>query len=120
MNSPGGSVVWNQVRAIAWAQWRSSWNRLPGANKGSAAATLLIGILWYGAIVLLAAGAGAIMAQAGHERFLPLLLNAALFLMFVYWQFVPVIMASTGSALDLRKLLVYPIRRCSALRYCCG
>ena len=111
MNSPGGSVVWNQVRAIAWAQWRSSWNRLPGVNKGSATATVLIGILWYGAIVLLAAGAALLMAQLGHERFLTLLLSAALFLMFVYWQFVPVIMASTGSALDLRKLLVYPIRQ---------
>jgi ABC-2 type transport system permease protein len=105
------SIAWNQVRAIAWAQWRSSWNRLPGINKDSAAVTALVALLWYGGIATLAAGAGILMAQAGHERFVPLVMSPVLFLMFVYWQLVPVIMASTGSALDLRKLLVYPVPR---------
>lgn len=103
--------AWNQVRAIAWAQWRSSWNRLPGANKANAAVTLLIGVLWYGGIATLSAGAAVLMAEAGHQPFVPLLLDLALFAMFIYWQVVPVIMASTGSTLELRKLLVYPVPR---------
>jgi ABC-2 type transport system permease protein len=108
MNRP---AAWNQIRAIAWAQWRSSWNRLPGMNKDNAAVTVLVGLLWYGGISTLAVGAAMLMAEAGHESFIPLVLTPALFLMFVYWQFVPVIMASTGSALELRKLLVYPVPR---------
>ncbi|MGA2186637.1 MAG: hypothetical protein ABSH47_26785 [Bryobacteraceae bacterium] len=115
MNAPAASIdvsiAWNQVRAIAWAQWRSSWNRLPGVNKGSAAVTVLIGLLWYGGMATLATGAAVLMAQAGHQPFLPFVLSPALFLMFVYWQIVPLIMASTGSALELRKLLVYPVPR---------
>jgi len=103
------SIAWNQVRAIAWAQWRSSWNRLPGVNKASTAATVLIGVLWYGGILVLAGGAGLLMATEGHSTFLPFVLSPVLFLMVVYWQVVPVIMASTGSALELKKLLVYPI-----------
>jgi ABC-2 type transport system permease protein len=111
MNPSPRSVAWNQIRAIAWAQWRSSWNRLPGVNKGSAVLTVLIAAFWYGGVTTLAVFAAVLMAQAGHQSYLLLVLNSALFLMFVYWQFVPVIMASTGSVLDLRKLLVYPIPR---------
>ncbi len=103
------AIAWNQVRAIAWAQWRSSWNRLPGVNKGSTAVMIFIGLLWYGGIAGLAVAAGTLMAAAGHQAFLPFILSPVLFLMFVYWQVVPVIMASTGSALELKKLLVYPI-----------
>ena len=111
MNPPAASIAWNQVRAIAWAQWRSAWNRLPGVNKGNAAVTVLVALLWYGGIATLAVGAAVLMAEAGHQAFLPLMLGPALFLMFLYWQFVPVIMASTGAALELKKLLVYPVPR---------
>jgi len=99
----------NQVRAIVWAQWRSSWNRLPGINKGSAAISVAIGLFWYGGFVALAIVAGALMAMAGHHASFAVALSPVLLLMLLFWQITPVLTASTGSALELRKLQVYPI-----------
>ena len=36
-------------------------------------------------------------------------LPTALLVCFLYWQLIPVLMASMGSSLDIKKLLVYPI-----------
>jgi ABC-2 type transport system permease protein len=101
----------NQVRAIVWAQWRCSWNRLPGINKGSAAISVVIGLFWYGGFVALAIVAGALMAMAGHYSSLAVALSPVLLLMLLFWQITPVLTASTGSALEVRKLQVYPIPR---------
>jgi ABC-2 type transport system permease protein len=101
----------NQVRAIVWAQWRSSWNRLPGINRGSAAISVLIGLFWYGGFVALAIGAGSLMAMVGHHPSFLVALGPVLLLMMLFWQITPVMTASTGSALELRKLQVYPIPR---------
>ncbi len=104
-------ALWNQIRAIMWAQWRSSWNRLPGSNKGSLALTAIIALGWYGSIAALAVGAGFLMADSSHPDALYVIVTGALFLMFLYWQFVPVVMASTGASLDLKRLLIYPVPR---------
>ena len=101
----------NQVRAIVRAQWQCSWNRLFGARKRSAAVSTVIGLFWYGGIVALAIGAGALMAMAGHSTSVAVGLGPFLLLTLLFWQIVPVLTASTGSALELRKLLVYPIPR---------
>jgi ABC-2 type transport system permease protein len=78
-----------------------------GAGRG-AIFGLITGLVWYGfwcgaavAMYLLASHAGA----SGLERMLPI----GLLLVFVYWQVVPIVSASFGSALDMRKLLVYPV-----------
>ncbi len=36
-------------------------------------------------------------------------LPGGLLLIFLYWQVVPLLMAATGSSLELRKLRAYPI-----------
>jgi len=102
-------LAWSQIGAIVWAQWRCSWNRLLGVNKRSAAIAAIIGVFWYGGVIALAVGAGILMAAAGHQPYLPLVLSSALLLMLLYWQIAPVLMASTGASLDLRKILVYPV-----------
>jgi ABC-2 type transport system permease protein len=78
-----------------------------GARRG-AIFGLITGLLWYGfwcgasvAMSVLAAHAGASVLR----RALP----TGLLLLFVYWQVVPIVSASFGSALDMRKLLVYPV-----------
>jgi ABC-2 type transport system permease protein len=65
------------------------------------------GVVWYGfwyaisyVVYSLARRAGSQALQAG--------LPTGLLLMCLYWQIVPVISGSLGSALDLRKLLIYP------------
>ncbi len=98
------------ARAIVWAQWRSLRNRLPRSNKGALVFSILIGTLWYGMFLAMAVGAAGVFADASDFPTTRRALPAALFIVFLYWQFVPLLLASKGSSIDLRKLLVYPIR----------
>jgi ABC-2 type transport system permease protein len=69
---------------------------------------IITGVMWYGLWTFIAsmAALGASHASAAAlERFAPL----ALLGIFLYWQLVPVLSASMGAALDMRKLLVYPV-----------
>jgi ABC-2 type transport system permease protein len=101
--------MWGQAQAIVWAQSRSVRNHLPGSNKAGIAFTALIGVAWYGGFVVIGAILGSVMADgndiAGIQKILPTVLLIA----FLYCQLIPVLMASMGSAIDLKKLLVYPV-----------
>lgn len=74
----------------------------------SAALSLIGGVLWYGLWTIAAAATLFFTASASPGD-----LNRMLVLVFagvcLYWQVIPVVSASMGSALDLRKLLAYPI-----------
>lgn len=98
----------DQIRAILWAQFRSSRNALPRANLGTVLAAL-VSLIWHGSFTVvawaLAAGAPNVPLRDVH-RFLPLLL----LLMFLFWQIFPLITLSGGWSIELNKLLVYPIR----------
>lgn len=91
----------NQARAILWAQWRSMRNFFPRRGVGW---TAFVGLIWYGFWV---AAAFAVMLLTSS----PISGGVAgvFLLIFLYWQVVPVLMASTGASLDLRKLQAYPI-----------
>jgi len=99
----------NQIRAIVRAQWQCLWNRLLG-HKRSAVIAAFIGVLWYGGIVVLAVIAAALMAVAGHLPVFAVALSPVLLLMFLFWQITPVLWGSAGATLELKKLVVYPIR----------
>jgi ABC-2 type transport system permease protein len=78
-----------------------------GARRG-AIFSALTGVIWYGIWCALAVAAYVmtrVFDVAGLERFLPLGLLAIC----AYWQVIPVISASMGAGLDMRKLLVYPV-----------
>lgn len=98
------------ARAILWAQFRAMRNRLPRANKLGLAFTALVGAFWYGAFVLGAFGIAMIMASDSSLAAVDRILPGGLLLAFLYWLVIPVLMASKGTSLELRKLLVYPIR----------
>ncbi len=70
--------------------------------------SLATGVLWYGlwtGIATILGMAAATLPVRELREWLPVaFLGVA-----AYWQIVPVISASMGSALDLRKVLVYPI-----------
>jgi ABC-2 type transport system permease protein len=95
-----------KARAILWAQWRTLRNSYPFGGNGW---TGLIGLLWYGFWVLAAIAGGRLIADPSSLPLLKTALAGAMLLMFLYWQVVPLLMAATGSSLDLRKLQVYPI-----------
>ena len=91
----------NQARAILWAQWRSMRNFLPRRGVGW---TAIAGLIWY---CLWVAVAFAVMLLTSSP--LSTSLAGVFLLIFLYWQVVPVLMASSGASLDLRKLQAYPI-----------
>jgi ABC-2 type transport system permease protein len=101
--------MWNQARAIVWAQWRSLRNHIPRSSIAGLIFSGLLAAVWYGGFAFLAAVAGYVLAQPDEIEFIRKILPTALLLCFLYWQLIPVLMASMGSSLEIRKLLVYPI-----------
>lgn len=94
------------IAAILRAQFLSM--RM-GRNRG-AVFGLISAALWYGLWSLAAAAAYGMGARAGAAE-LRAGLPVALLLVWLYWQAAPILSASMGSALDLRKLLIYPAPR---------
>jgi ABC-2 type transport system permease protein len=98
-----------QARAIVWAQVRMALNYFPRSNKGGIIFGIAVSALWYGLWSMLALVAAGLLANANNASRMAVPLSAGLALAFVYWQVIPVLMATTGASLDMKKLLVYPI-----------
>ena len=98
-----------QARAIVWAQFRSLWNYFPKSNKGGLIFGVIVGLFWYGMWCVFGAIAVKVFSDPGDPRFISMVLSGALLLIFLYWQVIPVLMATAGASLEIRKLRVYPI-----------
>jgi len=68
----------------------------------------ITGLLWYGFWCFLAFLIQALAVQSDAAR-LRSWVPAGLLLVCLYWQVVPIVSASMGSGLDMRKLLIYPV-----------
>jgi ABC-2 type transport system permease protein len=91
------------IRAILLAQFRST----RFFSRGSVI-PIIAGVFWYGfwsAVALAGAVAAAVASPEDVQQYLPLALCGVC----LYWQFVPLVSASMGAAINLRKLLAYPI-----------
>lgn len=97
------------ILAILWAQWRTLLNFRRGNSMGSFVLPALAILAWYGMWAMLAVAIGFFVSQPGVRRILPLVLPNGLLAVFVYWQLTPLLTASMGASIDLRKLLVFPI-----------
>jgi ABC-2 type transport system permease protein len=97
------------LRAILWAQCRILLHFRSGGNLPSAALSGLILLGWFGLWTFIAAALGMLAAQPDAKSMLEQALPSALFLGCVLWQVVPLLTASQGATLELKKLLVYPI-----------
>jgi ABC-2 type transport system permease protein len=97
----------NQARAILWAQWRTI--RSFYARGGGVAWASLIGAIWYGIWLVAAVAAARLVSDPFNLEVIHSALPGGLLLVFLYWQVVPLLMAATGSALEMRKLKAYPI-----------
>ncbi len=95
----------NQVWAIVAAQWRGWLNKGPK----SASAMWLVYLIWYGAAALLAWLAATMLPAVKDPARLTQAVELALFGGLLYWQLIPILLASSGMALDLKRLLVYPV-----------
>jgi ABC-2 type transport system permease protein len=102
-------TLWNdQVRAILAAQYRVIANRAGGAGNGRIVYWCLTG-LWYLAVAALAVLVAWFIPEIRTRDELGRWLSGGLLLAFLFWQVVPVALATTGMSLELRRLLVYPI-----------
>ncbi|MBI5086728.1 MAG: hypothetical protein HZB13_19300 [Acidobacteria bacterium] len=100
----------DQVRAILWAQTKGLYNRFSGGGAGAGRIIYWISILiWYGGIGFLAWLAAATLPEIAERATLQTVLNVGLLLATLFWQLIPVMLATTGISLDLKSLLVYPI-----------
>ena len=87
------------ARAILWAQWRTL---LGVSRRGGVAWTAIIGVLWYGFWLLASIAAARLIASSGGSALAKAALPGTLLIVFLYWQVVPLLMAATGAALELR------------------
>ncbi len=97
------------IAAILLAQWRSMRSFRTGTGGASAVVSWISGLLFYGFWAAGAFGAQAFFSNPGNSRLFAPVLSAALLLIVLYWQVTPVITASMGASIDLKKLLAYPI-----------
>ena len=97
------------IRAILWAQWKSIRILRFGAGRGGALFSLVTSALWYGFWSIAAIGMAAFTADPQIRGDIDTLFPAVLIFIIIYWQLGPILVASLGASLDLKKLLAYPI-----------
>jgi ABC-2 type transport system permease protein len=98
-------MIW----AILWAQWLSMRAFRLGSRRRGAVFSLLTALVWYGFWTMLALAAQGYMAEPNARAQIEAGLPRGLMFIFLYWQLAPIVSASLGASLDLKKLLVYPI-----------
>ncbi len=99
-----------QLQMMAWLRWKIFRNSL--SKKGAALdliALVLAGV--FGAVFAVGAGIGLgigayFLTRAGKFPFFSLMLWGV----FLVWQFMPLMVATTGSGFDFRNLLRFPLR----------
>lgn len=97
------------IGAILRAQFLSLRPRAR-TRKGGVVFSLLTGAVFYGFWAFIGWAIMLYFSRPDSQFFLPALASGLLFVM-LYWQLAPVVSASFGASLDLRKLLGYPIPR---------
>ena len=95
------------IAAILRAQFLSM--RLRSGRRGGMVFSLITGLIFYGLWGFFGWGALLFFSSPNQAPyFLPVMTSGLAFVM-LYWQLAPIISASFGASLDLRKLLAYPI-----------
>jgi ABC-2 type transport system permease protein len=97
--------------ALLRAQLLSTRAALRGSGRRGAIFSALLGMFWYGFWVTVAVGVFAFTSDPDERHNIQLWLPAGLLAVMLWWQISPVMTASFGAGLDLRRLLIYPIPR---------
>jgi ABC-2 type transport system permease protein len=105
------ALISAQAQAILVAQFRAILNFYRKPQMGGYWIGTIVMAVWY--LMLAGAGVGlaVLFAQLKPSEFrsFELVLTFGLLAAFLYWQVVPVLLASTGMSLESRKLKVYPV-----------
>ena len=97
------------ISAILLAQWRSMRTFRTGGLSPSTAFSWLSGFVFYGFWCFLTFGAEEFFKNRENGESFAHVLSPGLLLVLLYWQITPIITASMGGSIDLKKLLAYPI-----------
>ena len=97
------------ILAILRAQWLSMRAFRLRAKPASSIFSMVTSLLFYGFWLTAAFAAQAFLANPDNRGDFSQFLSPALLVVFLYWQVTPVITATMGASLDLKKLLVYPV-----------
>jgi ABC-2 type transport system permease protein len=97
------------ISAILRAQWLSMRSFRLDSRRRSAIFSIITAVIWYGFWTLLAFGAEEFSSSAEAGALIRRGIPIGLMLVFLYWQLAPILSASLGASLDLKKLLVYPV-----------
>ena len=99
--------------AILCAQWRTIINFYRRPQMGGYWFGTAVMVIWYLMVAGLGAGISFALGKVRPSEFaqFEFVLTFGLLAAFLYWQVVPVFLASTGMSLDTRKLMVYPVPR---------
>jgi ABC-2 type transport system permease protein len=99
------------IAAIVRAQLLSMRSFRLGSSRRGALVSIITGLIWYGFWSIIAVTAFEYTSGGNEGDALRLNLPVGFMLVMVYWQLAPMVSASLGASLDLKKLLVYPIPR---------
>ena len=97
-----------QTRAIVWVQYRSIFNRFP-RNRGGAVLAWFFSIVWYSIFAMFGVLAAFGLPEVTDRAWLLRTLDLGLLVCLLFWQLMPLMMATSGLSLDLKRLFVYPI-----------
>lgn len=96
------------ILAILKAQWLSMRLRV-GTRRAGAVFSSITSVIFYGFWAFLAWLTMLYFSQSAQSEYFVDALSSGLLFVMLYWQFAPIISASFGASLDLKKLLSYPI-----------
>lgn len=97
------------ILAILSAQLLSMRSFRLDSRRRGAIFSILTAVVWYGFWTVLAFAAEEFTADPSSRQGISRGLAIGLMLIFMYWQLAPMVSASMGASLDLKKLLVYPV-----------
>lgn len=99
------------LTAILRAQLLSMRPRKGRSVRGGTIFSAVTGVMFYGLFAFFGWALMLLFSSADESEHFVEWLSAILLLLMAYWQLAPVISASFGASIDLRKLLAYPIPR---------
>ncbi|MDP9171138.1 MAG: hypothetical protein M3N54_11015 [Acidobacteriota bacterium] len=97
---------------MIWAILRAqilSMRMRKGSRRYAVLFSSITGLIFYGFWAFAAWGAMLFFSQPDQAPYFVPVLSSGLMFVMLYWQLAPIISASFGAAIDLRKLLAYPI-----------
>ncbi len=97
------------ITAILRAQLLSMRSFRLDSRRRGATFSILTSLIWYGLWAFFAFVAESFFSSPETGEMIRLGLPTGLMFVFLYWQLTPIMSASLGASLDLKKLLIYPV-----------